>query len=194
MKVHLLAAAALALAALLVTPGPTGASPAAGTSAERRATAEGIIRPAPEFSTCQQGATHYLFTADGRLRYQLVSHEVDLSRYEGQRVRVSGTLSEELEGCPPLLTVSEVVPVEHGSDTHDQDKDKGSQGRGKRGQGNHGASTPRGCAFGNGRANGQTASAPGCEVAADARDKHEDQDKDRGSGGGQGNRGGRHRK
>ncbi len=116
MKVHLLAAAALALAALLVAPGPTGASPAPGTSAERRATAVGIIRPAPEFSTCQQGATHYLFAANGRLRYQLVSDEVDLDRYVGQRVRVRGTLGEELEGCPPLLTVSEVVPIGHGRD------------------------------------------------------------------------------
>ena len=108
--------AVLILLALLVTvlaaPGLALASPDSHASPHRWATAVGRVQRAPEVSICQQDATHVLVNENGSVIYQLVSanRRVDLSRYEGQRVRVIGTVSPPVEGCAPLMIVSRVVP------------------------------------------------------------------------------------
>ena len=103
----------LLLATLLLVPRSSAAQPSADVVLPPLLTAaEGRIEPAGEVSICQQGATHLLVNEAGEVIYQLRSSTVNLAQYEGQRVRVVGTVGEALEGCPPVLTVLLVVPAE----------------------------------------------------------------------------------
>ncbi len=104
----LLAGLALLLATLLPMASHSSLYPPA--SPQHPATAVGKIEPAGEISVCMQGATHNLLDEAGEWSYQLAGHLMDLQQYEGERVRVIGTVEEGLEGCPPLLTVVQVVP------------------------------------------------------------------------------------
>ncbi|MDQ3704046.1 MAG: hypothetical protein M3437_02285 [Chloroflexota bacterium] len=101
----------LLLATFLLVPSISSAQPSAEVVWPPLGTAaEGRIEPAGEVSICQQGATHLLVNEAGEVIYQLKSNTVNLAQYEGQRVRVVGTVGVALEGCPPVLTVLLVVP------------------------------------------------------------------------------------
>ena len=112
-RVVLLGLSIVLLATMLALPSLTLAGPGVQETRQQRGPAVGTIR-AVEFTTCQQGATHFLYNEQGMAIYQLVSGRpgVDLSQYEGQRVRVVGRVSRErVEGCPPLLYVTKVLPA-----------------------------------------------------------------------------------
>lgn len=88
--------------------------------AQEGVSAVGVLEK-PEATTYMYG-THAITDEVSGSLYALESDVVDLDAYTGQRVTIYGTLvpgyeSGQLEGGPPLVEVTEVVPDSASADT-----------------------------------------------------------------------------
>ena len=87
-----------------------GQSASSDVTCSGEVTQLGTIRRIPEntASICMQGTYELVDPTSGNVTHNLTSTLVDLQQYNGKMWRVTGTVGEEVTGCPPLLTVVRV--------------------------------------------------------------------------------------
>jgi hypothetical protein len=96
----------LMLAATLATPGFGGVAQAQFNAVPNYVSAEGTVQFVPEGDVCQPDGGYVLkATGGGMVVAQLVSRSVNLSDYQSQRIRATGTLYEAFGNCAPYLAV-----------------------------------------------------------------------------------------